>query len=162
MCSLHLTHPSGAVVSSPTLYPLCHDCPKSALNLPISRHLSKKKFQPLLSHRGSNISLDAVFTDVIAEKLGGRLIEGAFLGFKVEMVFLQVLEDLRNVLMIFGQAPGVDQDIIDVDNHKAVYIYIYAFSRHFYPKRLTVHSGLYICIVSMCVPWESNPQPLRC
>ncbi len=21
---------------------------------------------------------------------------------------------------------------------------------------------LYICIVSMCVPWESNPQPLRC
>ncbi len=20
----------------------------------------------------------------------------------------------------------------------------------------------YICIVSMCVPWESNPQPLRC
>ncbi len=27
--------------------------------------------------------------------------------------------------------------------------YIYAFSRRFYPKRLTVHSG-YICIVSMC------------
>ncbi len=20
----------------------------------------------------------------------------------------------------------------------------------------------YICIVSTCVPWESNPQPLRC
>ncbi len=28
------------------------------------------------------------------------------------------------------------------------YIYIYAFSRHFYPKRLTVHSG-YTCIASM-------------
>ncbi len=38
--------------------------------------------------------------------------------------------------------------------------YIYAFKRHFYPKRLTVHSG-YTCIVSMCVPWELNPQPLR-
>ncbi len=30
-----------------------------------------------------------------------------------------------------------------------VYIFIYAFSRHFYPKRLTVHSG-YIFFVSMC------------
>ncbi len=37
-------------------------------------------------------------------------------------------------------------------------IYIYAFSRRFYPKRLTVHSG-YTFIVSTCVPWESNPQP---
>ncbi len=30
--------------------------------------------------------------------------------------------------------------------------------RRFYPKRLTVHSG-YIFFVSMCVPWELNPQP---
>ncbi len=37
-------------------------------------------------------------------------------------------------------------------------IYIYAFSRRFYPKRLTVHAG-YTCFISMCVPWESNPQP---
>ncbi len=39
-----------------------------------------------------------------------------------------------------------------------VFLYIYAFSRHFYPKRLTVHSG-YTCFMTMCVPWESNPQP---
>ncbi len=39
-----------------------------------------------------------------------------------------------------------------------IYIYIYAFSRRFYPKRLTLHSG-YTCFISMCVPWESNPQP---
>ncbi len=38
------------------------------------------------------------------------------------------------------------------------YIYIYAFSRCFYPKRLTIAFRLYI-FVSMCVPWESNPQP---
>ncbi len=39
-------------------------------------------------------------------------------------------------------------------------IYIYAFSRHFYPKRVTVHSGYnYIFFLSMCVPWELNPQP---
>ncbi len=39
------------------------------------------------------------------------------------------------------------------------YIYIYAFSRRFYPKRLG-HSG-YTCFffITMCVPWESNPQP---
>ncbi len=36
--------------------------------------------------------------------------------------------------------------------------YIYAFSRRFYPKRLTLHSG-YTCFITMCVPWESNPQP---
>ncbi len=35
------------------------------------------------------------------------------------------------------------------------YIYIYAFSRCFYPKRLTVHSG-YTCFVSMCVPWRNS------
>ncbi len=29
------------------------------------------------------------------------------------------------------------------------YIYIYAFSRHFYPKRLTVHSG-YTCFLYVC------------
>ncbi len=34
---------------------------------------------------------------------------------------------------------------------------MYAFSRRFYPKRLTVHSGY--TFISMCVPWELNPQP---
>ncbi len=65
------------------------------------------------------VYLDAVFTDVIAEKLGGGLMEGAFLGFEVELVFAQALEDC-NMLTMFSQAPGVDQDIINVDNHKAV------------------------------------------
>ncbi len=39
-----------------------------------------------------------------------------------------------------------------------VYIYIYAFSRRFYPKLLTIAFRLYI-FISMCVLWESNPQP---
>ncbi len=34
---------------------------------------------------------------------------------------------------------------------------IYAFSICFYPKRLTVHSG-YTSFLSVCVPWELNPQ----
>ncbi len=37
------------------------------------------------------------------------------------------------------------------------YIYIYAFSRRFYPKRLTIAFRLYI-FISMSVPCESNPQ----
>ncbi len=32
----------------------------------------------------------------------------------------------------------------------------YTFSRRFYPKRLTLKRKF----VSMCVPWELNPQPL--
>ncbi len=36
------------------------------------------------------------------------------------------------------------------------YIYIYAFSRRFYPKRLTVHSGYTYGIVSMFVPQLSS------
>ncbi len=37
---------------------------------------------------------------------------------------------------------------------------IYAFSRHFYPKRLTVHPGYTLLLFfSMCVPWELNTQP---
>ncbi len=39
-----------------------------------------------------------------------------------------------------------------------IYIYIYAFSRRFYPNWLTVYSG-YFFFISMCVPWELNPQP---
>ncbi len=40
---------------------------------------------------------------------------------------------------------------------KGALIDVNTFSRDFYPKRLPVHSD-YIFIVSMCVPWELNPQ----
>ncbi len=36
------------------------------------------------------------------------------------------------------------------------YIYIYAFSRCFYPKRLTSGYTFFVCV---CVPWELNSQP---
>ncbi len=38
-------------------------------------------------------------------------------------------------------------------------IYIYTFSRCFYPKQLTVHSGYTFFFIRMCVPWELNPRP---
>ncbi len=42
-----------------------------------------------------------------------------------------------------------------------IYIYIYAFSRHFYPKRLTVHSGY--TFKSVCVfPGNWTHNLLRC
>ncbi len=53
-----------------------------------------------------------------------------------------------------GSAPSYFHSLL------RIYIYIYAFSRCFYPKRLTVHSGNNIFfLISMCVPWELNPQP---
>ncbi len=39
------------------------------------------------------------------------------------------------------------------------YIYIYSFSRHFYPKQLTVHSGLYIFYVHV---FPGNQTHNRC
>ncbi len=46
-----------------------------------------------------------------------------------------------------------------------VYILIFTFTfMHLADAFIQSDSAfrLYICIVSMCVPWESNPQPLRC
>ncbi len=48
------------------------------------------------------------------------------------------------------------------NNCNKFYIYIYAFSRHFYPKRLTVHSG-YTFFLSVCVfPGNWTHDLLRC
>ncbi len=72
---------------------------------------------------------------------------------------------LRGLRYIFSCLVGVSkmsaQSASTCINHTVLHSFIHAFSRRFYPKRLTVHSG-YTCIVSMCVPWEWNPQPLRC
>ncbi len=59
----------------------------------------------------------------------------------------------------------IAQDLMVISCNKIHYFYFcftftftFTFSRRFYPKRLTVHSG-YTCFITMCVPWESNPQP---
>ncbi len=44
-----------------------------------------------------------------------------------------------------------------------IYIYIYAFSRRFYPKRLTVHSGYTLFFLPVCVfPGKWTHDLLRC
>ncbi len=58
---------------------------------------------------------------------------------------------------LFSFSRGIDgkplsEKELDV-NHKQ-----YTFIRRFYPKRLTITFRLYI-FISMCVPWDSNPQP---
>ncbi len=43
----------------------------------------------------------------------------------------------------------------------SIYIYIYIYQT-LLSKATYSAFRLYICFVSMCVPWESNPQLLRC
>ncbi len=40
--------------------------------------------------------------------------------FQVEVVFTELFQDLRDVLAMFGQVPGVNQDVINVHYYKSV------------------------------------------
>ncbi len=46
-------------------------------------------------------------------------------------------------------------------DRKKIYIYMYAFSRHFIQSDLQYIQVINV-FVSMCVHWELIPQPLRC
>ncbi len=52
-------------------------------------------------------------TDVPKELHSGAM-EFTFLQFEVETVLSELLEDLRHVVTMFGQVPGVYEDVIDV------------------------------------------------
>ncbi len=41
--------------------------------------------------------------------------EGAFLSFEEQVEFSQVFQDPRNMVAMFGQAAGVDEDVINID-----------------------------------------------
>ncbi len=48
--------------------------------------------------------------------------------------------------------------IIAGDFFSFFFLHFYAFSRRFYPKRLTLHSSYsFLHLISSCFPWESNP-----
>ncbi len=68
---------------------------------------------------------------------------------------------LRGVLNFVASGLDINGCVLsyfeETANLHCYYIYIYAFSRCFYPKRLTIAFRLYI-FISTCVPWESNPQ----
>ncbi len=48
--------------------------------------------------------------------------EGAFFGFGEHLVFPWAFKDLRNVVAVFGHAPGVDKNVINVDEDKLIEI----------------------------------------
>ncbi len=44
--------------------------------------------------------------------------DGAFLVFEEKMEFSQAFQDLRDVVAMFGHAPGVDENTINIDKDK--------------------------------------------
>ncbi len=46
--------------------------------------------------------------------------ELALLQLEIEMVMVEFLEDLLDVEAMFGQVPGVDEDIVDVDDDESL------------------------------------------
>lgn len=46
--------------------------------------------------------------------------EGAFLGLEEKVEISQTFQDFRNVLVMFGQAPGVDEDFIYIDKKESM------------------------------------------
>ncbi len=48
--------------------------------------------------------------------------EGAFLRLEKQMELPQAFQDLRNVVAMFGHAPGVDENVINVDEDESMEI----------------------------------------
>lgn len=57
-------------------------------------------------------------------EVDGVAVDLTFLQFEIHMVFREFLEDLRHVMAMFSQVPGVNEDVVDVDNDKSVEEYL--------------------------------------
>lgn len=58
---------------------------------------------------------------MVAKELDCGLMEGAFFRFEKELIFSQLLEDLLNMLAMFGR--GLRVQDVDVNQHKAVKVF---------------------------------------
>ncbi len=67
---------------------------------------------------------------------------------RLEIFYFSNVSPKKNTTVISHILSTVSKK--DLNNVSIVYIYIYAFSRRFYPKRLTVHSG-YTFFLSVCL-----------
>ncbi len=65
------------------------------------------------------IHCDAIPTNV-AQKLDLNLMELTFLILLEQIALSEFLEDLRNMEAMFSQAPGVHQNVINVNQHEMV------------------------------------------
>ncbi len=61
--------------------------------------------------------MDTFGTNVVSEELYCGAMELTFLQLQIEMVFSELLGDLQNVVAMFGQVPGVYEDV-NIDNHE--------------------------------------------
>ncbi len=66
------------------------------------------------------VHLNSLLANDVAEELHSGAMEFALLQLEVQMVLAEPLKDLLNVVAMVGQVPGVDEYIIDVDNHEVV------------------------------------------
>lgn len=59
------------------------------------------------------VHLDTLLVDDVPQELDRWCVELSLLQLEIEVVFSQLLEDLCHVVAMFGQVPGVDQDIVE-------------------------------------------------
>ncbi len=66
------------------------------------------------------VHLDAICTEDVTEELYREVVELTLLELQVEVVSPELFQDLRDVVAMFGQVPGVNQDVVDVNYDKSV------------------------------------------
>ncbi len=66
------------------------------------------------------VHLDAIGTEDVPEELHHGAVELTLLELQVEMVFLELFQDPRDMVAMFGQLPEVNQDVVDVHYDKSV------------------------------------------
>lgn len=60
------------------------------------------------------------FFNAVTQEVDEWAVKHTLLQLKVELVISKALKDLHNVMVMFIQVTGVDQDIINVDDDKSL------------------------------------------
>ncbi len=76
------------------------------------------------------VHLDSILADDVPEELHRGVMELTFLQLEVEVMLSEPLEDLLHMVAMFGQVPGVYEDVVDVHydetmeelNHRKQYL----------------------------------------
>lgn len=93
------------------------DCkPEEALEF-LSGWWKRPKFN---SFQHPLFHLNAFYTDHVTKELGGALVEWTLLSLEVEVVLPQLGKHELNVVAMFSLIPGLHQDVISVDQDKAM------------------------------------------
>ncbi len=121
---------------------------RSVLLMPVSKLQQHSCIN--IAHGSGDILIPAQLSE---ERLNDLHMKTLAVGLLLEFIF-QMKHDTSRLYCPAGQIKVSDMWLIDrhcilhfqIDDHAGFMLYIYAFSRRFYPKRLTVHSGYtYFC-----------------